>query len=71
MRNAAKKLAVLLAAAALLAGCAGRGRNARAGALCRPHRHPGPANAGTDGRSSPNHLHNHAGTDGTKPAAEL
>ncbi len=28
MRNAAKKLAVLLAAAALLAGCAGRGRNA-------------------------------------------
>lgn len=28
MRNTAKKLAVLLAAAALLAGCAGRGRNA-------------------------------------------
>ena len=28
MRNAAKKLALLLAAAALLAGCAGRGRNA-------------------------------------------
>ena len=46
-------------------------RFARAGALCRTHRHPGPANAGTDGHSNPNHLHNHAGTDGTKPAAEL